>query len=79
MAYNNINKYKRYLSIIEIVNEHYVDGITTYMGIYKKYVEPVYYISYKTFMDIVNTPNVKEALKKEIEKVENNKDESPCE
>lgn len=56
MAYNGDNKLKRDYNILKIVERHYIDGVTTYAGILREYVAPVYPMDYKTFMKIVNDP-----------------------
>ncbi len=47
-----------YSKVIKIVNEYYMDGVTTYAGIWREYVNPVYPMSYATFIKIINTPNI---------------------
>jgi hypothetical protein len=56
MAYNHKNRMRLYKNIVKIVEENYIDGVTTYKGIYRAYVYPVYPISYTTFLKIINTP-----------------------
>ena len=68
MAYNKLNKYKLYKKVLEIVTQHYISGITTYAGIYREYVYSVYPISYKTFMNIVNFPNLEQSITDETKK-----------
>lgn len=76
MAYNKLNKYKYYKNVLEIVNKHYISGITTYAGIYREYVNPVYPMSYKAFMGIINYPNlggnIVDEKRKLCEKKQNN-------
>ena len=60
MAYSNNNKMKRICLVMVIVQKHYVEGVTSYKGIWDKYVNPVYPMSYQTFMNYVNTPIPKE-------------------
>jgi hypothetical protein len=60
MAYNGHNKLLFYRKVINIVNVHYIPGITTYAGIYRQYVRPQYPMSYRTFMKIMATPVEKE-------------------
>ena len=55
MAYNNRNKLIMYQRISDIVKAHYITGVTTYKGIWREYVYPVYPISYNTFLQIINT------------------------
>lgn len=65
MAYNHKNKLLLYQKIVDIVNERYEDGITTYKGIWSKYVYPVYPISYGKFLEILNTPNLQKKIQEE--------------
>ena len=57
MAYNRDNLIKRNYNVLKIVEKHYVPGVTTYSGILREYVQPVYPMDYKTFMGIVNAPD----------------------
>ena len=68
MAYNKINKLLRCKKVIDIVQEHYIHGITTYAGIFRKFVYPIYPMSYNSFMEIINIKNVNIEIAKEIEK-----------
>lgn len=70
MAYNQVNKLKRYKLIIDIVNKHYDPDFTTYAGIFRKFIEPFYPMNYQTFMRIVNTPGIDQALTRELAKQE---------
>lgn len=63
MAYNRRNRIKSYMLVAEIVKGHYEEGVTTYRGIWRKYVNPVYPMSYSQFMKIVNMPNLQRELK----------------
>jgi hypothetical protein len=65
MSYNKINKLLMYKKVIGIVKEHYEEGLTTYMGVYKKYVNPVYPMSYNTFMKIVGMSNIDRLIEEE--------------
>lgn len=47
-----------YKRVLEIVAEHYEEGVTTYSGVWRKHVFPVYPISYQTFLKIVNLPSL---------------------
>lgn len=69
MGYNKINQYKRYLIIVNIVKQHYQEGVTTYKGIWRTYVNPFYPISYSKFIEIMNAPNLERKLKEEEERV----------
>lgn len=68
-GYNNINKLLKYKNIIDIVNTHYRSGITTYAGIFREYVLPVYPMSYKTFMKIINMTNINTQIEKEKQRI----------
>lgn len=62
MAYNSKNYLKKVHKVQMIVEQHYEEGITTYKGIYEKYVYPMYPMSYPTFLKMINIPiNRKEA------------------
>ena len=67
MAYNQTNKLRRYKKVIDIVNRHYIPDVTTYKGVFEKYVYPVYPMTYATFMRIVSTP-----VDKHLRELENN-------
>lgn len=69
MAYNKVNLYKKYLIIVGIVKRHYIEGVTTYKGIWRQYVYPTYPISYTKFIEIINTPHLEAKLRDEKEKV----------
>ncbi len=56
MAYNNQNQQQKIKKILIIVQEHYIEGITTYKGIWRKHVFPVYPCSYATFLKYINMP-----------------------
>lgn len=60
MAYNTVNKLLFYKKVINLVQQHYIPEVTTYKGIYVKYINPEYPMSYKTFMKIMATPVDKE-------------------
>jgi len=77
MAYNRINLLKRNLLIVEITNKHYEAGYTTYAAVFRKYIEPVYPMSYKSYMDIINAPDTAKTLEKELKKKRANKRAEP--
>ena len=74
MAQNRsrLNYLKRCKNVINIVNEHYIEGCTTYAGIFRTHIEPLYPMHYNTFMKIVNMPNVDSQLRKEQKRVAEN-------
>lgn len=65
MAYNNRNKLMMYKRILDIVDKHYEAGVTTYAGVWRRHVYPVYPISYQTFLKIVNLPAIEGRLRRE--------------
>lgn len=62
MKYSRANHLQRYINIQRIVMEHYDPDVTTYAGIWRKYVNPVYPMTYKRFIEIINMPRLKEQL-----------------
>jgi hypothetical protein len=68
-GYNKINNLKRYKIILDIVNTHYNPKYTTYAGVFRTFVEPIYPMNYNTFMKIVNMPGVEQQLEAELARV----------
>lgn len=68
MEYNRANHIQRYINIQDIVREHYDPDVTTYTGIWRKYVCPVYPMTYKRFIEIINMPRLREQLAVELER-----------
>lgn len=68
MEYNRANHIQRYINIQDIVREHYDPDVTTYAGIWRKYVYPVYPMTYKRFIEIINMPRLREQLAAELER-----------
>ena len=58
MAYNRVNILRHYISIVEDTNRYYDPDLTTYKGVWRKYIYPVYHISYSRYMTIISTPNL---------------------
>ena len=65
MAYNRVNILRHYKAIVEETGEHYDPDVTTYKGVWRKYIYPVYHISYQQYMKIINTPNLEAKLEAE--------------
>lgn len=65
MAYNRVNILRHYKAIVEETNRHYDPDVTTYKGVWRKYIYPVYHISYSRYMTIVSTPNLEATLEEE--------------
>lgn len=53
MAYNRANQVRRYIDIQRITQEHYVEGLTTYKGIWRHFIEPHYHITYQVYINIL--------------------------
>ncbi len=68
MPYNKYNKLNQYLKIMDIVKRHYVPGVSTYKGVWKMYVYPIYPMSYNRFIQIVGMPNLRRQMEEEREK-----------
>ena len=47
-------------AVVEEHNRHYVDGVTTYKGIWRRWIQPRFFISYNYYMDILSTPGLKD-------------------
>jgi hypothetical protein len=62
MAFNRVNKLKQYKLVIDIVNQHFVEGLTPYAAVWRLYVNPVYPMSYNKFMQIINMPAIEKQL-----------------
>lgn len=64
MAYNNRNKLVMYKRVLEVVNQHYEEGVTTYAGVWRRHVYPRYPMSYQTFMRIINMPGLDDRIRR---------------
>ena len=73
MGYNRVNKLKQYMLIVNITKKHYVEGVTTYRGIWACYINPVYPMTYQSYMRIINMPNLERQLREAEEKREQGK------
>ena len=62
MARSKLNLLRYYNKIVEITQSHYIVGLTTYAGIWRKYVYPVYPVSYETYMRIISYPRLQQEL-----------------
>ena len=65
MAYNRVNILRHYKAMLEETDKHYDPDVTTYKGVWRKYIYPVYHISYSQYMKIVSTPNLEKMLEEE--------------
>ena len=61
MARSRLNLLRYYAKIVEITNAHYIEGFT-YSYVWRKYVYPVYPVSYDTYMRIINYPRLQQEL-----------------
>jgi hypothetical protein len=67
MAYNNKNKLLYYKQIQDETQKHFIPDVTTYAGVFDKYIKPFFPMCYDTYMKIINT-NVDKLLKEVDEK-----------
>lgn len=65
MAYNRVNILRHYLGIINLTREHYDPDVTTYKGVWRKYIYPQYHLSYQRYLDILAIPVEKELEEEE--------------
>lgn len=65
MPYNRVNLLRHYKAIVATTEEHYEEGVTTYKGVWRKYIYPQYHISYPRYMEIIGTPNLDAKLEAE--------------
>lgn len=56
MARNKKNMRQMKEAVIEEHKLHYIDGVTTYRGVWRRWIQPKYFISYSYYMDILCTP-----------------------
>ncbi len=75
MPYNRVNLLRHYRGIVELTNLHYDPMVTTYKGIWSKYIYPVYHISYQRYLDILAIP-VERELEEELARLGRQPD--PC-
>lgn len=68
MAYNRVNILRHYKAIVEETNKHYDPDVTTYKGVWRKYIYPVYHISYSRYMVIISTTRLESLLEAEEKK-----------
>jgi len=65
MPYNRVNLLRRYRAIVEETNQHYDPDVTTYKGVWRKYIYGKFHISYSRYMTIIGTPNLESLLEAE--------------
>lgn len=63
MAYNNLNYLKKVKKVCDVFQEHYVEGITTQIGVFREYIEPYFFISEQTFRSYLAEPSVNKRIK----------------
>jgi hypothetical protein len=61
MAFNNKNRLLYYLLVQEETQKFYEPGVTTYAGVFNKYIKPNFPMSYGTYIKIIGI-NVKKEL-----------------
>lgn len=62
MSYNKLNLLRRYKAIAEETKGHYDPDVTTYKGVWRKYIYQKFHISYSRYMTIISTPNLEALL-----------------
>ena len=62
MARNRLNHLLYCKKVVEIVNRYYEEGWTTYAAVWRKYVNPVYPMSYAKFIKIINMPGLDQQI-----------------
>lgn len=65
MSYNRINKLKMYQKIQEITMKEYEPYFTTYKGVWRKFIYPVYFVSYKHYLNILAEGGLEERIEQE--------------
>lgn len=63
MAYNNLNYLKRVKKVCDVFQKHYIEGITTQIGVYREFIEPYFFISEQTFRSYLSEPSVNARIK----------------
>lgn len=56
MSRNKMNMRQMKEAVIEEHNRHYIEGLTTYRGVWRRWIQPQFFISYSYYMDILGTP-----------------------
>lgn len=69
MRRSRINVLKRHLDIQRITRQNYVEGLTTYAGVWRNYIEPIYHITYSQYMRILGLGGLAGELEREQERV----------
>ena len=77
MPYNRINVIKRYMDVQRITQEHYEEGITTYRGIWRKYIEPLFHYSYQQYINILGMGGLAAELEAEQARIIKSPSQSP--
>lgn len=65
MAYNRVNILRHYRAIVEETKMHYDPDVTTYKGVWRKYIYPKFHISYSRYMAVMSMPNLEGQLEAE--------------
>jgi hypothetical protein len=72
MSYNRINKLKYYKIIQDITKEKYEIGYNTLIGVYEKFIYPIYPISYSHYRKILEEPRLESRLEEEKKRIHDN-------
>lgn len=63
MAYNNLNYLRKVKKVCDVFQKHYIEGITTQVGVFREYIEPYFFISEQTFRSYLAEPSVNARIK----------------
>ncbi|MBQ0016491.1 MAG: hypothetical protein KBT04_05865 [Bacteroidales bacterium] len=69
MKRSRINVLKRYIDIQRLTKQHYVEGLTTYSGLWRFRIEPIYHISYQQYMRILGIGGLEAELEREQQRL----------
>lgn len=56
MGYNQLNKLKYYKKVQDLTLTHHEQGITYLKGVFQKYIEPIYPMSFSQYRRILGEP-----------------------
>lgn len=74
MARNRLNYLLYCKKVIDIVNKHYEEGWTTYAAVWRRYVNPIYPMSYAKYIKIINMTGLEQQIKEAEQQAASEKD-----
>lgn len=63
MPRNKENMLQMKLDVVAEHRKHYIEGVTTYMGVWRRWIKPRFYISYSYYMSILGEGGLERQLK----------------